>query len=74
MSSNMGGMRPPPAARPTMKGPSLDNILADLENGGDRLETMSTLTESEISEIPDDGSLNGLLINKSKKGRRTLNF
>jgi len=74
MGQPMGGSQAPQnRPRPTMKGPSLDNILADLDQG-DRLETMSTLTESEISELPDDGSISGLLINKSKKGRRTLNF
>jgi Family of unknown function (DUF5767) len=62
-----------PAQRPTMKGPSLDNLLSDFENQ-DRIETLSTLTESELSEIPDDASINGLLINKNKRGKRTMNI
>jgi hypothetical protein len=73
---------PPTASRPQqqMKGPSdIDNILRDLD-AQDRLETMSTLTESEISEIPDDASINGMLIGKKKGGRsagaarRTMNL
>ena len=64
-----------PRARPTMKGPSnIDNILQDLEPGlSDRLETMSTLTESEMLELQDDASISGLL-SKQKGGRRTLNL
>ena len=60
--------------RATMRGPSnIDTLLQDLDMPGmsDRLETMSTLTESEMSELQDDASINGLL---NKKGRRTLNL
>jgi len=69
-----------PPARPPMKGPSnLDSLMKDLDGGlQDRLETMSMLTESEISEIPDDVSINGMLAPKRKNnknsGKRTLAF
>lgn len=65
---------PPQKPRATMRGPSnIDTLLQDLDMPGmsDRLETMSTLTESEMSELQDDASINGLL---NKKGRRTLNL
>jgi hypothetical protein len=71
--------------RPSMRGPSnIDNLLNDLDlnmGGGpslaDRLETMSTLTESEMSDLADDASLSGLLNKKvgaKGPGRRTLNL
>jgi hypothetical protein len=75
-----------PAARPPMKGPSnIDSLLKDLESGAnsDRMETMSILTESEISEIPDDVSINGMFGGqgpakgkgrKAAGGKRTLAF
>ena len=73
-----------PNARPPMKGPSnIDSLLKDLESGSgglssDRMETMSVLTDSEISEIPDDVSINGMFGAKGRGGRkpnkRTLAF
>jgi hypothetical protein len=76
-----------PPARPPMKGPSnIDSLLKDLETGSgglssDRMETMSVLTDSEISEIPDDVSINGMLGAKGRGGggnrkpnKRTLAF
>lgn len=70
-------------SRPTMRGPSnIDNLLQDLDRPdlSDRLETMSTLTESEMSDLPDDASINGLISKGGKargganNGRRTLNL
>lgn len=49
-----------------MKGPSnIDDIMNEL-NDNDRLEMMSTVTESELFDLPDDASINGIL-NTSKK-------
>jgi hypothetical protein len=71
---------PPPTAspprpagpRPQMKGPSnMDQILRELEIpplNNDRIEMMSTVTDSELG---DDASLNGLLMNK-KRGKRAV--
>lgn len=90
--AGVGGSRPAPSARsaagqqsaapsrPPMKGPSnLDSLLKDLDLNQDRLETMSVLTESEISDIPDDVSVNGMFSAGPKKrssggrgGKRTL--
>jgi hypothetical protein len=59
-----------------MKGPSnVDDILKELNMGGDddRIEMMSTVTESELFDIPDDGSINGLLMTSKKKGRKGKN-
>ena len=47
-------------------------ILKDLENDDDRLETFSTITGSDISEIPDNASIDGLLLNDENK--RVLNL
>jgi len=56
-----------PVARPQMKGPSnMDEILRELEIpplNNDRIEMMSTVTDSELG---DDASLNGLLMNKKR--------
>jgi hypothetical protein len=72
-----GAVPPPSMARPQMRGPSnIDNYLKNLEaqSMNDRLETLSTLTESEISELPDNASISGLVIGKNKQGKRTLNI
>lgn len=58
-------------ARGTMKGPSnVDDILRELERESmnERVEMMSNVTQSELSELGDDASINGLLMN-NKKGR-----
>ena len=53
----------------TMSGPSdLNNILNDLDNDN-RLESMSSVTQSEISEITDSNSIKNL-ISSGKKGRK----
>lgn len=65
-----------PIKPPAMKGPSnVDDILRDLELGdpteNDRVEMMSTVTASELTEMADDASINGLLMNKMKKKGRS---
>lgn len=76
----------PAAQRPTrvnMKGPTnVDDILRELEKEtmDDRVEIMSTITQSEYSELADDASINGLLVgggsrkNGSGKKGITLNI
>jgi hypothetical protein len=76
-ATKLANNAPPPMARPQMRGPSnIDNYLKNLEaqSMNDRLETLSTLTESEISELPDNASISGLVIGKNKQGKRTLNI
>jgi hypothetical protein len=76
MSSMMGGFgnamssapEPPMPSSQTMRGPTnVDDILRDLDN--DRIEVMSTLTGSEITEFADDASINALLMNSRGKKR-----
>ena len=51
-----------------MNGPSnIENILNEMENDDDRLETFSNISGSEISDIPDNASIDGLLLNSDKK-------
>lgn len=68
--------------RPSMKGPSnVDDLLNELKeerfNQND-VEVFSNDTESEITDIDDDASINGLLLNKKRrsrsKQRRILNI
>lgn len=68
---------PPPqqsATGNTMRGPSnLDSILDNLDVAEEnRLETMSTATPSEISEMTDTNSIRNLL-RTSKRGQKTTN-
>lgn len=60
------------SVRPQMKGPAnMDEILRELEIppiNNDRIEMMSTVTESELA---DDASINGLLMNKKRSKRPT---
>lgn len=61
---------PPQSTRPKMKGPSgMDDILREMESVDDRVEMLSTVTDSELA---DDSSINNLLMNKktSRKGRK----
>lgn len=74
-----GGGAPPqpsaPISRPAMKGPSnVEDILKEIETGNDRVEMLSTVTESELSELGDDVSINNLLLNKkgSKRGGKKI--
>lgn len=67
------------AYRTSMKGPSnVDDILKefDRQNMNDRVEMMSTVTQSELSEVfGDDVSINNLLLNKKGKGgKKGLNL
>jgi hypothetical protein len=59
-----------------MKGPSnVDDILRELEKEtmNDRVEMMSTVTQSDLSDIGDDASINGLLMSKrGGKGKRGI--
>lgn len=73
-------------ARPHMRGPTnVDDILAEIAQ--DRVEVMSTISESDMSEIPDDVSTSGVfksvatagkgpkVINKAPAGnKRTINI
>ena len=61
-------------SRPRMKGPTdMEDILKEMEmnDNFDRIEMMSTVTESEFA---DDQSLNNLLMNRKKKGGRKINL
>lgn len=58
---------PPPPRMHTMNGPpNLDAILNDIDNNN-RIETMSTATPSEISEMTDTNSLRNLVGNRRSK-------
>jgi hypothetical protein len=65
-----------PQQRNNMKGPSnVDDILRELERESmnERVEMMSTVTQSELSDLGDDASINGLLMNKrGGKGKRGI--
>ncbi len=66
------GTPPEPTKKPSMKGPTnLDEILRNIEND-DRLENMSSVTQSEISEMTADTRSLGGGRRKSKK--KTLNI
>jgi hypothetical protein len=93
-SAPQGPSTPPPppqsaaqrgsaTARVNMKGPTnVDDILRELEKEtmDDRVEIMSTITQSEYSELADDASINGLLVGggnrKAGSGKKgiTLNI
>ena len=67
------------APRTNMKGPTnVDDILRELdrETMNDRVEMMSTVTQSELDELGDDASINGLLMNnkKGKGGKRGISL
>jgi predicted DNA-binding WGR domain protein len=57
-----------------MKGPSnIDDIMRELENNdndNDRIEVMSTVSSSEFTELQDDVSINNLVYNKKKGGKK----
>jgi hypothetical protein len=58
----------------TMSGPKdLDNILKNIDND-ERLETMSTATQSEISEMTETNSIRHLLTSKKKGKKVTTSF
>ncbi len=65
--------------RPNMKGPTnVDDILKEIDrqNMNERVEMMSTVTQSELSEMfGDDASINNLLMNKKGRGgKKGLNL
>ena len=78
MFNNQGPMPPPSTGNTNMgqnkmRGPdNIDDILNELGDDDERLETFSTITGSEISEIPDNASIDGLLLNDENK--RVLNL
>jgi hypothetical protein len=74
MPSNMSPQQPmrprTPQSNVRMRGPSnVDDILSELNAMNDnRVEMMSTISESDIGELPDDiSSINGLFVNKNGK-------
>lgn len=55
-----------------MRGPTnVDDILDELKDDNDRIEMMSTVTGSEIFDIQDDESINGLLMSAKKTKKKT---
>ena len=59
---------PPPRKQNKMRGPEdIDDILNELGDDDERLETFSTITGSDISELPDNASIDGLLLNDENK-------
>lgn len=71
-----------PQERPSMRGPTnVDSLLSELQqenftsHQNDRLEVVSNASESELTEMDDDASINGLLLSKKRKSkRRTLDI
>jgi len=64
-----GAGKPPPPKPTSMKGPSnLDEILKNIEND-DRLDGMSTASQSEISEMTETRSVGG-----RRRNKKTLNL
>jgi hypothetical protein len=75
LANMMSGMpsHQAPAQRVSMKGPTnVDELLKEFEN--DRIEMMSTITESELAELAADdvSSINGALKKPVKKKKITL--
>ncbi len=69
----------PTKQRGGMKGPkNAEDILRELDEENEesineqRVETFSTVTESEMTELVDDASISQLLMSKKKKNRRGL--
>lgn len=64
---------PPPRQEQTMKGPTnLESLLNNIDKDENRLETMSTVSQSEISEMTETNSIRNLLSSK-KRGKKTTN-
>jgi hypothetical protein len=67
---------PPRMEQVRMKGPSnIDDILNEINvDNNDRIEMMSTVTESELFDLADDASINGILASakKTKKGKNSV--
>lgn len=71
-----GGNSSPPQPKSHMRGPTnVDDILNELNSQrhqqDERVETMSTISESEYSDSPDD---TGIFVTQKKTGKRTLNI
>jgi hypothetical protein len=66
--------------RQQMKGPTnVDDILQEIDearkkNNSDRVEIMSTVSSSDMTEIPDDATVSGIFPKKTNKNKRTLNI
>ena len=80
-ASSESDFNPPP--RPIMhnkmRGPSnIDDIMNEIQiSNNDRIEMMSSVTESELFDIPDDASINGMLSKKKpskKTNKKSLNI
>ncbi|NBP66780.1 MAG: hypothetical protein EBU66_19295 [Bacteroidetes bacterium] len=62
----------------SMKGPSnVDDLLREFETASnidnDRIEMLSVITESELQDLDDSSSINGILMNSTKKGKNKKN-
>jgi hypothetical protein len=81
--SSMHQQPQPVPQRSHMRGPTnVDDLLNELKQDSfdakhnpqnDRLEIFSNASESEITDLPDDASINGLFMKKKSK-RRTLDI
>ena len=68
--------------RPSMRGPTnVDDILNEVNNmphhmpPQDRVETMSTISDGDLSDLPDDASMSGVFATRVRKSRgSTLNI
>lgn len=72
MFANMFGASPQKVPNSSMKGPSNIHSLMNTLEDDNRIETMSTATPSEISEMTETNSIRNLLGSK-KKGKKTKN-
>jgi hypothetical protein len=84
MFGGTGGGEPQPPPQPSnntasvrMKGPSssnIEDILADLErnNNNDRIEVMSVMSGSDITDDDVESSINGMIMGTSKKKKKGL--
>jgi hypothetical protein len=74
ISNVIGAMSSATAPRQQMRGPSnVDDILREL-NEEDRVDQVSTLSESEVSEFIEMPDESEVFVKKNEKGRRTLNL
>jgi hypothetical protein len=65
-----------PQQRQSMRGPTnVDDILREMEaDDNDRIEILSSVTESEIAELADDASISNVLMNKKPRKARGRNI
>lgn len=66
----------PPQQRQSMRGPTnVDDILREMEaDDNDRIEVLSSVTESEIADLADDASISNVLMNKKTRKPRGRNI